>query len=76
MSLTSLLTFGRGKNLFLPAHGRGKALPTRFKKLLQQSPGIWDLPELPDIGSTIGIGGAIEKSQYNAALTIGAKKGW
>ena len=50
MGLLSLLTSKYGRNLFLPAHGRGAALPKEIKTLLRQRAGLWDLPELPDLG--------------------------
>ncbi len=76
MRLTKLLTLRRGKSLYLPAHGRGKALPMEIKELLGKKPGVWDLPELPDIGAPTLPIGAIAESQDKAALSIGAKKGW
>ncbi|KGG15437.1 MULTISPECIES: aminotransferase class I/II-fold pyridoxal phosphate-dependent enzyme [unclassified Prochlorococcus] len=76
MRLTALLTTKRGKNLFLPAHGRGNALPMEIKALLKNKPGLWDLPELPDIGGLGLSEGAIEIIQQECASSIGAKKGW
>ncbi len=76
MRLTDLLTHKRGKNLFLPAHSRGSALPEDFKRLLKNKPGLWDLPELPDIGAPTSLGGAIALSQIESAEAIGAQKGW
>ncbi len=76
MTLADLLTFRRGENLFLPAHGRGKALPRDIKKLLSHKPGFWDLPDLPDIGGPTSLGGAVSTSQFKAALSVGAQKGW
>ena len=54
MGIASLLTADRGKSLFLPAHGRGAALPKELKQLLKNRAGIWDLPELPEIGGPLG----------------------
>ncbi|ABX09033.1 lysine decarboxylase [Prochlorococcus marinus] len=76
MRLSALLTFNRGQNLFLPAHGRGAALPREFRKLLRQSPGVWDLPELPDIGSTLVSTGAIAISQEKSAKDFGVDHCW
>ncbi len=76
MSLSNLLTHHRGNTLFLPAHGRGNALPMEIKALLKRKPGLWDLPELPDIGGPTFLDGAVAKSQEESALTVGAKKGW
>ena len=53
MRITSFLSQKLGHSLFLPSHGRGAALPTELKKLLQRKPGYWDLPELPEIGSHV-----------------------
>ena len=76
MRLSTLLTYSRGKNLFLPAHGRGNSLPPNLKKLLKNRPGIWDLPELPDIGGPFCSNGAIAISQKNAALAMGVDRCW
>ncbi|WP_269622779.1 aminotransferase class I/II-fold pyridoxal phosphate-dependent enzyme [Prochlorococcus marinus] len=76
MRLSALLNLKRGKNLFLPAHGRGNALPRDIKKLLKSKPGSWDLPELPDIGGPTCLGGAVSLSQKESALAIGADRGW
>ena len=59
MGLISLLSSNRSENLFLPAHGRGKALPQKLRKLLRLSPGIWDLPELFEIGGPLITDGEI-----------------
>ena len=63
MEISSLLTFDRGRNLFLPAHGRGNALPKEIKNLLKSRAGVWDLPELPGIGSPLEAHGAVAISQ-------------
>ena len=76
MRLPQLLSFERGKSLFLPAHGRGNALPMEIRRLLRDKPGVWDLPELPEIGGPTCTGGAVEKSQCDAADAFGAKKCW
>ena len=76
VELASLLTHKRGRNLFLPAHGRGEALPMDLKTILRKSPGLWDLPELPDIGSPLESFGALEKSQRISADLFGAEKAW
>ena len=62
--------------MFLPAHGRGLALPIGIKSLLNKRPGVWDLPELPDIGSPIDDFGAISNSQKVSAQLFGAKNCW
>tara|TARA_Y100001968_G_scaffold330294_1_gene381741 strand:- start:9034 stop:10431 length:1398 start_codon:yes stop_codon:yes gene_type:complete len=76
MLLSGLLTWNRGRNLFLPAHSRGMALPDDIKKLLLRRPGIWDLPELPDFGGPLLANGAVAESQSSSALDMGVKKGW
>ena len=53
MALLPLLKKRLGRSLFLPAHGRGQALPREFKRLLRQRAGEWDLPELPEIGGPL-----------------------
>ncbi len=63
MRISSFLTKKFLKSLFFPAHNRGAALPKRLVKLLKNSPGIWDLPELPEIGSPTSKSGLIAKSQ-------------
>ena len=76
MMLSSLLSFNRGRSLFLPAHSRGIALPDDIKKLLRGRPGIWDLPELPDFGGPLISDGAVAESQKKSALAMGVKRGW
>ena len=53
MALLPLLKKRLGRSLFLPAHGRGRALPEEFKTLLRQRAGVWDLPELAEIGGPL-----------------------
>ncbi len=76
MRLTELLTLISGKNFFLPAHGRGNALSMDIRTLLRKKPGVWDLPELPEIGGPICSTGAVVKSQSYSAELFGAKKCW
>ena len=63
MSISSFLTKKFLKSLFFPAHNRGKALPKGLIKLLNKQPGLWDLPELPEIGSPLSKSGIIAESQ-------------
>ncbi len=63
MSISSFLTKKFLKSLFFPAHNRGKALPKGLIKLLKRKPGLWDLPELPEIGSPLSKSGIIAESQ-------------
>ena len=76
MNLSSLLTFNRGRSLFLPFHGRGRALPIEMKRLLRSNPGVWDLPELPDLGGPLEVHGAIADSQKESAQIVGADHCW
>jgi len=63
MSISSFLTKKFLKSLFFPAHNRGKALPKNLIKLLKETPGFWDLPELPEIGTPMSKKGLIAQSQ-------------
>ena len=76
MGLISLLSSDRSESLFLPAHGRGKALPEKLRKLLKQRPGIWDLPELFEIGGPLIVEGAIAESQKTSAYEVGVDRCW
>ena len=76
MGLLHLLSSNRSENLFLPAHGRGNALPKKIKKLLKLRPGIWDLPELFEIGGPLIGEGAIAESQKCSAYEIGVDRCW
>ncbi len=76
MGLLNLLSANRSENLFLPAHGRGKALPKKIQKLLKLRPGIWDLPELFEIGGPLINEGAIAESQKSSAIAVGVDRCW
>ncbi|WP_269606251.1 lysine decarboxylase [Prochlorococcus marinus] len=76
MGLLNLLSVNRSENLFLPAHGRGNALPKKIKKLLKLRPGIWDLPELFEIGGPLISEGAIAESQRSSAKQVGVNRCW
>ncbi len=76
MGIASFLTADHGRSLFLPAHGRGKALPKEVKQLLKKQAGIWDLPELPDLGGPLLKHGEVALSQKKAALRVGSEKVW
>jgi lysine decarboxylase/arginine decarboxylase len=73
MSISSFLTKKFLKSLFFPAHSRGEALPKKFVKLLENPPGYWDLPELPEIGSPLSKSGLIAKSQREFSDKFGTK---
>ena len=74
MSISSFLTKKFLKSLFFPAHSRGKALPKELIKILKRSPGFWDLPELPEIGSPLSKNGLIAESQRSLSEKFKAKK--
>ena len=75
MTLVSLLRQGQGRNLFLPAHGRGAALPEPLCRLLRSRAGLWDLPELPMIGGPLEPEGAVANSQATAAAATARRRG-
>ena len=74
MSISSFLTKKFLKTLFFPAHNRGEALPKKLVKLLNNPPGHWDLPELPEIGSTLSKSGLIAKSQREFSEKFNTKR--
>tara|TARA_B100000700_G_C15023925_1_gene847165 strand:- start:2 stop:1405 length:1404 start_codon:yes stop_codon:yes gene_type:complete len=76
MRLADLFTSSFGRALFLPAHGRGDALPREIRYMLSKKPGLWDLPELPEIGGPTEAFGAIKRSQEKAARLFGADRCW
>ena len=76
MGLINLLSVNRSENLFLPAHGRGNALPEKLRNLLKLSPGIWDLPELFEIGGPLIDEGEIAQSQKYSASEVGVDRCW
>ena len=76
MEIASYLRNYRGKSLFLPAHGRGSALPRDFQKLLRSRAGVWDLPELPEFGGPLEPQGAVARSQEKSAKSFGVDKCW
>ena len=76
MGLITLLSGNRTENLFLPAHGRGNALPKNLRNLLKLKPGIWDLPELFEIGGPLIAEGAIAESQSFSASKVGVDRCW
>ncbi len=76
MDLVTLLSGNRSENLFLPAHGRGQALPKGLRKLLRLRPGVWDLPELFEVGGPLISTGAIADSQKSSAAAVGVNRCW
>ena len=75
-SLLELLRPDRRLAMHLPVHGRGAALPPRLRRLLRQSPGSWDLPELPEIGGPLERQGAVASSQAQLAEAMGVDHCW
>ena len=76
MALLPQLTRRLGQPLFLPAHGRGAALPDGLRQLLRKRAGVWDLPELPALGGPLEPDGAIAASQRSAAAQMGVARCW
>ena len=76
MSISSFLTRKFLKNLFFPAHNRGKALPKRLISLLEDKPGIWDLPELAEIGTPLSDKGLVAKAQKDFARKFNCNACW
>ena len=76
MALLPQLTRHLGQPLFLPAHGRGAALPDGLRQLLRRRAGVWDLPELPALGGPLEADGAIADSQRSAAAAMGVARCW
>ena len=76
MGFLPLLTRDRGRSLHLPAHGRGAGLPDDLRAMLRHRAGIWDLPELPELGGPLMQQGAVAESQRQAAIAIGAERAW
>ncbi|MFL0781526.1 MAG: aminotransferase class I/II-fold pyridoxal phosphate-dependent enzyme [Prochlorococcus sp.] len=76
MALISLLTRRFGCSLHLPAHRRGAGLPDELRALLRKRAGVWDLPELPEIGGPLESDGAVAESQRQAAAGMGVDRCW
>lgn len=62
--------------LHLPAHGQGRALPARLRRVLRRAPGSWDLPELPSWGGPLLKEGAVAEAQRRCAALLGAETCW
>ena len=73
MRISSFLTKKFLRSLFFPAHNRGKALPKGLIRLLKKQPGIWDLPELPEIGSPLSSSGLIHDAQISISKKVKTK---
>ena len=64
------------KTLFFPSHNRGEALPKEIIKLLKKKPGLWDLPELPEIGTTLTNEGLVSDAQKYFAKEFNVQNCW
>lgn len=62
--------------LHLPAHGRGRGLAPALARLLRRPGGIWDLPELPQVGGPLEPEGAVAEAQVRVAELFGADRCW
>ncbi len=76
MSISSFLKRKFSKELFFPSHNRGRALPKELINLLNEDPGSWDLPELPEIGTVLSESGLISDAQNLFAQKFQANKCW
>jgi len=76
MSISSFLTTKFSRSLFFPSHNRGKALPQKLIQLLREEPGLWDLPELPELGSPLSDFGLIKDSQDYFAKKFAVDSCW
>ena len=76
MSISSFLKRKFSKELFFPSHNRGRALPKELINLLNEDPGSWDLPELPEIGTVLSGSGLISDAQNLFAQKFHANKCW
>ena len=63
MSISYFLQRKFLKTLFFPSHNRGEALPKEIINLLKKRPGLWDLPDLPEIGTTLTKQGLVSEAQ-------------
>ena len=76
MSISSFLRKKFSRSLFFPSHNRGKALPEKLVQLLKEDPGLWDLPELPELGSPLSDFGLIKDSQDYFAKKFAVNSCW
>ena len=76
MSISSFLRKNFSRSLFFPSHNRGKALPKKFAQLLREVPGLWDLPELPELGTPLSNYGLIRDAQDYFAKKFDVNSCW
>ena len=76
MSISYFLKRKILKALFFPSHNRGKALPKEIINLLKERPGSWDLPDLPEIGSSYSDKGLVYDAQKYFSEIFNTKSCW
>ena len=76
MSISSFLRKKFSRHLFFPSHNRGKALPKKLVQLLKEEPGLWDIPELPELGTPLSDFGLIKDSQDYFAKKFSVNSCW
>ncbi len=76
MSISSFLKEKFYQEHFFPSHNRGKALPKVLIDLLSESPGSWDIPELPELGSVLSDSGLISDAQSFLSRKFSSEKCW
>jgi len=76
MSISSFLKKKFLKSLFFPSHNRGEALPKNLIELLNEQPGLWDLPELPELGSPLSNKGIISDVQEYFSTKFSTNSCW
>jgi len=76
MGISSFLRKKFSRPLFFPSHNRGKALPKNLVQLLKEEPGLWDIPELPELGTPLSDFGLIKDSQDYFAKKFAVNSCW
>ena len=76
MSISHFLKRKILKTLFFPSHNRGRALPKETINLLKEKPGIWDLPDLPEIGTSLSNKGLVSDAQNYFSGIFNVKNCW
>ena len=76
MSISYFLKRKNFKALFFPSHNRGSALPKEIINLLKKRPGLWDLPDLPEIGTSLTKKGLVSDAQNYFSEIFKTKSCW
>jgi len=76
MSISYFLKRKILKTLFFPSHNRGEALPKEIINLLKKRPGLWDLPDLPEIGTSLSNKGLVTEAQDYFSEIFNTKNCW